>query len=136
MIVTPQRPGIAADTSKGFDLMAHDAPSLEALVDDLLARLGDAECVALLHQANPAMPDHGLGAFHTGAEALHGVAWLGTATVFPQPVGMAAAWDADLLREIGDAVGTELRAKRAADPTGVSLNCWAPVVNRRNRACG
>lgn len=109
--------------------MAHDAPSLEALVDDLLARLGDAECVALLHQANPAMPDHGLGAFHTGAEALHGVAWLGTATVFPQPVGMAAAWDADLLREIGDAVGTELRAKRAPDPERVSLNCWAPVVN-------
>ena len=31
----------------------------------------------------------GLGAFRTGHEALHGVAWLGAATVFPQAVGLA-----------------------------------------------
>ena len=103
--------------------------SLEDLVTATLARLTDDECVSLLHQVNPAMPHHGLAEFHTGAEALHGVAWTGTATVFPQPVGMAAAWDASLLRELGEATATEVRAKHAADPVGMSLNVWAPVVN-------
>ncbi len=99
------------------------------LVETVLASLTDDECIQLLHQRNPAMEGAGLPAWHTGAEALHGVAWLGKATVFPQPVGLAAAWDPELLRRIGDAVATELRATRAADPDGVSLNVWAPVVN-------
>lgn len=95
---------------------------------DLLSRLDLAEKVAFLHQRVPAVPRLGLDEFRTGTEALHGVAWLGTATTFPQPVGLAATWDTDLLTEIGAAVGTEVRAKHAADPT-VSLNVWAPVVN-------
>ncbi|WP_235856888.1 glycoside hydrolase family 3 C-terminal domain-containing protein [Occultella glacieicola] len=102
--------------------------SLDSLVHDLLARLTDDEKVAMLHQASPAVGRLGLLPFHTGAEALHGVAWLGRATLYPQPVGLAASWDPDLLRRIGDQVGTELRAKHAADPT-VSRNVWAPVVN-------
>lgn len=94
----------------------------------LLAELSLEEKLALLHQAVPAMPRHGLAAFHTGAEAAHGVAWEGEATVFAQPVGMAASWDRDLLRRIGTVVGTELRAKRATN-ADIGLNAWAPVVN-------
>lgn len=94
----------------------------------LLAALTRAEKVALLHQHAPAVERLGLGAFRTGAEVLHGVAWLGRATCFPQPVGLAATWDADLVERVGAVVGTELRAKHAADPS-VSLNVWAPVVN-------
>jgi beta-glucosidase len=69
-----------------------------------------------------------LAPFHTGAEAAHGVAWLGPATVFPQPVGMAATWDPDLIERLGEATGRELRGKKAEDPS-VGLNAWAPVVN-------
>ncbi|WP_235534002.1 glycoside hydrolase family 3 C-terminal domain-containing protein [Sanguibacter sp. Leaf3] len=94
----------------------------------LVGQMTLAEKVASLHQAVPAIPRLGLAAFRTGTEALHGVSWLGTATVFPQPVGLAASWDTDLVRRVGDAVATEVRAKHAADPT-VSLNVWAPVVN-------
>lgn len=95
---------------------------------DLLGRLTLPEKVALLHQHAPAVERLGLAAFHTGAEVLHGVAWLGVATSFPQPVGLAATWDPALLTRVGAVVGTELRAKHAADPA-VSLNVWAPVVN-------
>jgi beta-glucosidase len=59
---------------------------------------------------------------------LHGLAWLGEATQFPQPVGLAASWDLDLIRRVGEAVGTEVRGKHASSPE-VSLNVWAPVVN-------
>lgn len=95
---------------------------------ELLDQLTPAERLALLHQHAAPVGRVGLGPFRTGTEGLHGVAWLGTATTFPQPVGLAATWDADLLERVGTVVGTEVRAKHAADPT-VSLNVWAPVVN-------
>ncbi|WP_102194060.1 glycoside hydrolase family 3 C-terminal domain-containing protein [Microbacterium aurantiacum] len=95
---------------------------------DLLSRLTADERIAMLHQAAPAVDRLGVPAFHTGCEALHGAAWLGTATVFPQPVGMAATWDAELIERIGEVASTEVRAKRSENPL-VSLNVWAPVVN-------
>lgn len=94
----------------------------------VLRDLTSEQKLSLLHQAVPALPELGLTAFHTGAEAAHGVAWEGLATVFPQPVGLAASWDPELLRRIGAVVGTELRAKRATNPE-IGLNAWAPVVN-------
>ncbi|MFK4272288.1 glycoside hydrolase family 3 C-terminal domain-containing protein [Streptomyces milbemycinicus] len=97
-------------------------------VADLLARLTLDERIAMLHQFAPAVERLGLAAFRTGQEALHGVAWMGPATVFPQAVGLGATWHPELLRRIGEAVGTEVRAMRARDER-VGLNVWAPVVN-------
>lgn len=102
--------------------------SVEDRARDLLDRLTREERIAMLHQAAPAIERLGVAEFRTGCEALHGVAWLGRATTFPQPVGLAATWDVDLLRRVGEVASTEVRAKRAADPL-VSLNVWAPVVN-------
>jgi beta-glucosidase len=96
--------------------------------DDLLSKLTTAEKVAMLHQRSPGVPRLGLAPFRTGTEALHGVAWLGTATAFPQAVGLGATWDPDLVQAVGTATGEEVRAKHRLDPT-VSLNVWAPVVN-------
>ncbi|MFC0533724.1 hypothetical protein [Phytohabitans kaempferiae] len=45
--------------------------------------------MSLLHQYQPAIPRLDVGAFRTGTEALHGVAWLGEATVFPQAIGLS-----------------------------------------------
>ncbi|MEU8263789.1 glycoside hydrolase family 3 C-terminal domain-containing protein [Micromonospora sp. NPDC048999] len=98
-------------------------------LDDLLARLTLPEKLGLLHQWQAPVPRLGLPPFRTGTEALHGVAWLGPATVFPQAVGLAATWNPDLIRTVGAAVGDEVRAKHHADPARVGLNVWAPVVN-------
>ncbi|MEU4798799.1 glycoside hydrolase family 3 C-terminal domain-containing protein [Streptomyces sp. NPDC023327] len=97
-------------------------------VDDLLSRLTVDERVALLHQCAPAIGRLGVEAFRTGQEALHGVAWPGPATVFPQAVGLGATWNDDLLRKVGEAVAVEARALRARDDR-VGLNVWAPTVN-------
>ncbi|MFI6320592.1 glycoside hydrolase family 3 C-terminal domain-containing protein [Nonomuraea sp. NPDC050556] len=84
------------------------------------------EKLGLLHQYQAPIDRLGLRAFRTGTEALHGVAWLGPATVFPQAVGLAATWDPELVRRIGEAVGAEVLAFRHKD---AGRNVWAPVVN-------
>ena len=108
--------------------------ALRERVGDLLARLTPAERIAMLHQYSPAVPRLGVGAFRTGTEALHGVGWLGAATVFPQAVGLGASWDDELVHEVASATGTELRAFHhhrapAAGEGRISLQAWAPVVN-------
>ncbi|NUR40467.1 MAG: carbohydrate-binding protein, partial [Streptomyces sp.] len=97
-------------------------------IDDLLSRLTLDEKTAFLHQFAPAVERLGVAAFRTGQEALHGVAWMGPATVFPQAVGLAATWNTDLVRRVGDAVSKEVRAMRARDDR-VGLNVWSPTVN-------
>ncbi|MDX3116473.1 glycoside hydrolase family 3 C-terminal domain-containing protein [Streptomyces scabiei] len=97
-------------------------------IDDLLSRLTPTEKVSFLHQFAPAVERLGIAAFRTGQEALHGVAWMGPATVFPQAVGLAATWDTDLVRRVGEAVSREVRAMRAHDER-VGLNVWSPTVN-------
>ncbi|MBO3676872.1 glycoside hydrolase family 3 C-terminal domain-containing protein [Streptomyces sp. NEAU-YJ-81] len=97
-------------------------------VADLLARLTLDERIAMLHQFAPGVERLGLAPFRTGQEALHGVAWMGPATVFPQAVGLGATWNPELVRRVGEAVGREARAMRARDPR-VGLNVWSPTVN-------
>ena len=102
---------------------------LATRVADLLARLTLDEKIALLHQEQPAVPRLGLAAFSTGTEVLHGMAWLGVATVFPQAIGLASSWDPELLGRVATAVSDEVRAaaERTEAPSG--LNVWAPVVD-------
>ncbi|MGC9379192.1 glycoside hydrolase family 3 C-terminal domain-containing protein [Streptomyces sp. MH13] len=97
-------------------------------VDDLMSRLTLDEKTAFLHQFAPAVERLGIAAFRTGQEALHGVAWMGPATVFPQAVGLGATWNDDLVRRVGEAVSREARAMRARDDR-VGLNVWSPTVN-------
>ncbi|MET7980298.1 glycoside hydrolase family 3 C-terminal domain-containing protein [Streptomyces mirabilis] len=97
-------------------------------IDDLLARLTLDERIAFLHQFAPAVERLGVAAFRTGQEALHGVAWMGPATVFPQAVGLGATWNDELVRRVGEAVAGEVRAMRARDDR-VGLNVWSPTVN-------
>ncbi len=97
-------------------------------IDDLLSRLTLDEKVGFLHQFAPAVERLGVAEFRTGQEALHGVAWMGPATVFPQAVGLGATWNTDLVRRVGEAVSKEVRAMRARDER-VGLNIWAPTVN-------
>ncbi|MER5307708.1 glycoside hydrolase family 3 C-terminal domain-containing protein [Streptomyces sp. NPDC002773] len=109
---------------------------LRRRVDDLLERLTPDERLAMLHQYAPAVPRLGVDSFRTGSEALHGVSWLGKATVFPQAVGLGATWDEDLVHRVAEAVSVELRAFHrhrppviAPDRAANSLQAWAPVLN-------
>lgn len=74
-------------------------------------------------------------AYNYWNEALHGVARAGTATVFPQAIGLAATFDEDFLEEIAAAVSDEGRAKfNVQQKYGdydiyKGLTFWSPNVN-------
>jgi beta-glucosidase len=93
------------------------------------------EKAAQLENAAPAEPKLGLPAYDWWNEGLHGLARNGEATVFPQAIGLAATWDEDLMRRVGDVVATEARAKFNARPKGSGsglfegLTIWSPNIN-------
>lgn len=93
------------------------------------------EKAAQLQNAAPAEPKIGLPAYDWWSEGLHGIARNGEATVFPQAIGLAATWDEDLLRRVGDVVATEARAKFNAQSMGAGsglfqgLTIWSPNIN-------
>ncbi|MEE1618718.1 glycoside hydrolase family 3 N-terminal domain-containing protein [Brachybacterium sp. J153] len=95
---------------------------------ELAAAMTPAERISLLHQYSAGVERLGIGPFVTGTEGVHGLAWRGAATQFPQPVGLAATWDRELLAAAAGVVAEEVRELRASDPS-VSLTVWAPVVN-------
>jgi beta-glucosidase len=83
----------------------------------------------------PAIERLGIPAYNWWNEALHGVARAGSATVFPQAIGMAAAFDPDMMEEIGDAIAQEGRAKYNAQIAHgdrdiyKGITFWSPNVN-------
>lgn len=88
----------------------------------------------LLHEAK-GIDRLGIKPYNWWSEALHGVARCGRATVFPEPIGIAATFDEDLMHRIGDAVASEGRAKfNIAQSIGnygedAGLTFWSPNVN-------
>jgi len=98
-------------------------------IADLLSRLTLDEKIGLLHQYHRPVERLGMGPFKTGTEALHGLAWLGEATVFPQVVALGATWNPELVEQVGAAVADEVLAFNHEDPVKVGRNVWAPTVN-------
>ncbi len=104
-------------------------------VDDLLARMTLEEKASQLVNQARAIPRLQVPAYDWWSEALHGVANAGTATVFPEPMGLAATFDAPLIHEMAVVISTEARAKHnQAVRTGHSdimegLDFWSPNIN-------
>ena len=102
---------------------------------ELAGKLTIEEAVRQLSYQAPAVPRLGIPAYNWWNESLHGVARAGAATMFPQSVGMAAAFDEDLMREMGRICAEEGRAKyNAASRHGdrdiyKGLTFWSPNVN-------
>jgi beta-glucosidase len=113
------------DQSLGFEVRAKD----------LVSRMTLEEKVTQMLHKSPAVPRLGIPAYNWWNEALHGVARAGTATVFPQAIGMAATFDENLLYEIADVISTEGRAKyhesvRQGDrDIYKGLTFWSPNIN-------
>ena len=103
--------------------------------EELVGRMSAAEAASQLRFDAPAIERLGVPAYNWWNEALHGLARGGTATSFPQAIGMAAMFDDELLEKIAAAISTEARAKyNALSAEGDrdiyhGLTMWSPNVN-------
>ena len=109
--------------------------SIDARVNDLLSRMTLEEKASQLVNQSRAIPRLQVPEYDWRSEALHGVAGAGIATVFPEPIGIAATFDPALTHEMAAAIGTEGRAKHnRAVRAGrrdilEGLDFWAPNIN-------
>jgi beta-glucosidase len=110
--------------------------TVDERVRDLVSRMTLEEKAAQLGHTAPAIPRLGIPEYNWWNEGLHGVARAGTATVFPQAIGLAATFDAPLLHQAAEAISTEFRAKYNATvrPDGSAdwyrgLTVWSPNIN-------
>lgn len=85
--------------------------TIDERVADLVSRMTLQEKAYQMMNSAPGIERLGLLPFEWWNEALHGVARTGRATVFPQNIGLAATFDPDLVKRIGEAISDEAWAK-------------------------
>lgn len=109
--------------------------SAEKRADILLSELTTEEKVAMLSDANPAIPRLGIPEYHWWNEGLHGVARNGKATMFPQAIALAATFSPEFAFEMGKIIAEEARIKhfhyaaRGWNGTYSGLTMFAPNIN-------
>ena len=102
---------------------------------ELVKKMTDEELASQLRFDAPAVERLGIPEYNWWNEGLHGVARAGVATMFPQAIGMGATFDEELLKEVGEVIATEARAKynfQSADGDRdiyKGLTIWSPNVN-------
>ncbi|HLM55258.1 MAG TPA: glycoside hydrolase family 3 C-terminal domain-containing protein [Pyrinomonadaceae bacterium] len=108
---------------------------VEQRAADLVSRMTLEEKVAQMMNKAPAVERLGVPAYDWWNEALHGVAYSGHATVFPQAIGLAAGFDAALMLRTASAISDEARAKhheaarRDDRRRFYGLTFWSPNIN-------
>ena len=112
-----------------------DRQEAKAQAERLVAQMTLEEKASQLRFDSPAIPRLGIPAYTWWNEALHGVARNGTATVFPQAIGLAAIFDEDFHRHIAETISVEGRAKYNAAVAKEDrdiykgLSFWSPNIN-------
>jgi len=102
---------------------------------ELVTQMTVEERASQLRYDAPAIKRLGVPAYNWWNEALHGVARAGQATVFPQAIGMAAAFDEEMIKAVAEVAATEGRAKynafSALEDRDIykGLTFWSPNVN-------
>ena len=130
--------GNVISTSSAQELLPYQNPALTAheRAKDLCSRLTLEEKAMLMLDDSPAIPRLGIKHWQWWSEALHGYANMGNVTNFPEPIGMAASFNDNLVYKVFDAVSTEARAKwnqlqKSGDDVlrFHALSVWTPNVN-------
>lgn len=103
----------------------------EALTDEMTVE----EQASQLRFDAPAVKRLGIPAYNWWNEGLHGLARSGTATMFPQAIGLAAMFDTEAVKKAAEITAREARAKyngySALGDRDIykGLTLWAPNIN-------
>lgn len=84
----------------------------------------------------PAIPRLGIPAYNWWTESLHGAIGPVPTTNFPEPIGLAATFDAPLVHAVASVISTEVRALHTLGRQtghlgriGTGLDTWSPNIN-------
>ncbi len=116
-------------------MIVRDRESARKRAQELVSQMTLEEKASQLKHDAPAIPRLNVPAYNWWNEGLHGVARAGVATSFPQAIGMAAAFDTELMGQVGQVIGVEGRAKynaySAQEDRDIykGLTFWSPNVN-------
>jgi beta-glucosidase len=124
-------------TAKTLEESDHFNVSLdfETRTSILVSKMTLEEKISQLGNNAPAIPRLGVLEYNWWNECLHGVARAGTATVFPQAIGMAATFNPSLINNVAVVISDEARAKhhealRNNDYSQYKgLTFWSPNIN-------
>lgn len=106
-----------------------------AKAKELVGKMTIEEKASQLKYDAPAIPRLGIPAYNWWNEVLHGVARAGTATVFPQAIGLAAMFDEETQEKIAEIIACEARAKYNGQSRHEDrdiykgLTVWSPNIN-------
>ncbi len=110
--------------------------SFDDRVELLISSLTVDEKISQLLNASSKIERLGIKSYDWWNEALHGVARGPRATIFPQAIGLAATFDKDLIKNVGDAISDEARAvnnylikNNRESIRYMGLTFWSPNVN-------
>ncbi len=109
--------------------------SMQKKAEDITDKMTVEEQAEQLKYDAPENNKAGLSAYNWWSEGLHGLARAGTATMFPQAIGLAAMFDDELLYKVADIISTEARAKynrySAYNDYDIykGLTLWSPNIN-------
>jgi len=108
---------------------------IEERVDSLVKEMTLEEKASQLLYTSKAIPRLGVPEYNWWNECLHGIARAGRATIYPQAMGMASAFDRDIMERIATSISDEGRAKYyKAISNGnrgqyMGLTYWTPNIN-------
>ena len=118
-----------------LSISGHSLEQLEQQAKEIIGQMTLQEKFSQMMNETPGIKRLGIEPYDWWNEGLHGVGRAGRATVFPQPIGLAATFHPARMEQIGDAIATEARAKyniarknhNYARYTGLTF--WSPNVN-------
>ncbi len=102
---------------------------------ELVSKMTIEEKMAQMRYDAPAIPRLNVPAYNWWNECLHGVARQGSATVFPQAIGLSASFNTDLMYKVATAISDEARAKYneykkfGSTEQYQGLTYWSPNIN-------
>ena len=103
--------------------------------EKMVAEMTIEEKCSQLRYDSPAIERLNIPAYNWWNEGLHGVARGGTATMFPQAIGLSATFDTELIKRVAHIIGIEARVKynhySAHGDRDIykGLTIWSPNVN-------
>jgi beta-glucosidase len=133
LLVAPSAP--AQQTAEAQQPWLNTSLPTDQRVDALISQMTLEEKVQQMRDHAPAIPRLGVPKYDWWNEGLHGVAFAGYATNFPQVIGMAATWDTQLVHTMGQTISIEARAKydeairNNQHEQFFGLTFWAPNIN-------